>query len=143
MNVPEPVGRKVSEELRQRLEAARPEEAVRGIALLRADPTQPDSAQTKEMPSPSEFVSRTAWRETLNRRKEAAVQRALEPVLREIRRLGVTIVAGGRLSKTIVLEGRASSVVNVLSLDGVAHADVDRAVSLEGPERPRTGSTRS
>ena len=126
MDVPERVASKIEQGLRAKLVSAKPEDSLRIIARL----SSPVSVEKPETTRPSEFPSREEWRKDLISRQRGAVQQRVGPLLDRLRHLGVTIVAGGDLSETVVLVGHPPDIVKALELDGVAHADIDRALSL-------------
>ena len=125
MDVPRHVASKIEPSLEATLQSAGSQDVVRIVARL-ASPARSAS----EMPRPDAFRSREEWRKELISRKRTAVQQAAGPLLDRLKDLGVEVLAGGDLSETLVLQGRPTAIVQALELDGLAHADVDRAFSI-------------
>src|SRR5258708_38978456 len=94
MDVPGRVASKIDRDLEAKLLSAEPDESVRIVARL----SPAASSGRAETSHPSEFRSREDWRKDLIRRQRAAVQLNIGSLLESLRRLGVTIVAGGEVS---------------------------------------------
>lgn len=127
MDVPERVTAKLDTGLRRKLDEASSGESLRIVVRLLSPSPQaapPDEIRT------GAFPNRQEYRRELIRRRRAGTEGTFGGVIDRIRKLGVSVYGGG-LVQTVVLEGPAEGVVKALDLDEVAHADLDRPLTLD------------
>jgi hypothetical protein len=118
---------KIDPLLREKLQSARGNETIRVIMILGNDAEH--SSSRYRMPSPSQFSSRTAWRNALIERRRGQLADDIGSTLQRLRQLSLR-PQGGTLGHTVVVEGPIRSIAKSLELPGVRHASLDRPIEL-------------
>lgn len=123
--------------LRKALERATGEEFLSTLMLLRPESKESanDAPESTE-PDPSHFESREEYRGALIARQREMVSRGIEGTLQALADLSLR-PRGGSISHAVVVQGAARQILSALELPGVAHATLDRPVTLVEPQRPR------
>jgi hypothetical protein len=97
----------------------------------------PQDVEPTAKPDPSKYSSRTAWRRALIDRRRQWVTQHIEPIVRELRQLGLE-PRGGFLGQ-VVITGSPEQILAALQLEGVHEAWLDFKINLIEPTmlRPR------
>jgi hypothetical protein len=133
----EAIEAKIDPMLRTALEERPPSDVLRVVVVLGTDAS---SHREGPEPKPTDFESRTAYREALIKRAQSSQASAQAPVREELQKLGLTL-QGGHLGRALVVEGPASSVLEGLKLPGIRSATLDRPIAVDTPGRSgRKGS---
>jgi len=117
---------KIDPLLRERLRNAREDETIRVVMVLGED--EHSSRIDREM-HPSQFPSRTAWREALIKQRQSQLASEIGDTLEGLRERSLQ-PRGGTISHTVVVEGSVRDIVSSLELPGVRHASLDRPIEL-------------
>ncbi len=114
---------KIDRSLQSVLQTAPSDDRLRVIMELAA------SDDPNDAPDPSQFESRVAYRRALIERQSAAHASAQAPIREKLAELGLDL-KGGRLGRTLVVEGPVSGVLASLKLPEVHRAMLDREIDI-------------
>lgn len=117
---------KADPSLRDKLQRAPGDETIRVVMVLGNDES---GLRLEDQPHPSQYPTRTAWREALIQRRRLQVAGKIGDTLEDLRRLSLN-PQGGSLGTVVVVEGPASKIAKSLELPGVRHATLDMAIGL-------------
>ncbi len=117
---------KIDPLLREKLQGARGDETIRVVMVLGEDE---HSSRIDRQLHPSQFPSRTAWREALIKQRGSQLEDEIGDTLESLRRLSLQ-PRGGTIGRTVVVEGPVRDIVSSLELPGVRHASLDRPIML-------------
>ncbi len=117
---------KIDPLLREKLQSVGGDENIRVLMVLGEDER---SSRIEQQLRPSQFASRTAWREALIEQRRSQVADEIGNTLEDLRKLSLQ-PQGGTLGRTVVVEGSARDIATSLELPGVRHASLDRPIEL-------------
>ena len=127
---------KLDDELLAYLEAAHHSAEVRAIVSLARPEERHEQIVADERIDPKDFPSRSDYRRALIDRQQSAVKANVGETLEQLRRLDLDL-QGGKTTHTLVVVGTASNFAELLKLNGVRRAELDRDVSLGTLGAPR------
>ena len=87
---------------------------------------------------PNQFASRAAYRKELIACRQKELAKAHHETLAALTELDVH-PRGGKIGRTVVIEGTVSQVLSSLELPGVAQASLDRKIGLIQPRKEHKG----
>ena len=128
--------RKLDKPLKQVLQTAGEEEQIR--VLLQLDDGQ--KASTTPALQPKDFASRAEFRRAANEQRRQQLETATADTRKALDRLGVR-VRGGKLGRTVVVDGTAGQIAKTVALPGVKKAMLDREIEMEKSDRSRVDPT--
>lgn len=125
---------KVDQPLLESLSHEGGDRLIRVIMTLRADDTEDQSAQGPEDVQPSKYGSRESYRAALIERQRKLMALQLEQTRHSLESLALC-VRGGKLGRTVVVEGSAKQIASSLELPGVERVRLDIEIGLIEPRR--------
>jgi hypothetical protein len=136
MKVEKRLLQKADPRLREALASAEGREVIRAVVRLGAPGQEENGAASSEGLDPGAFESRQAYRKAQLARRQEEVSRDIGDTVRALDELSLA-PRGGKMGRTVVVEGPAHQVAAALGLPGVLHASLDRPMKLVEPRRRR------
>jgi hypothetical protein len=121
---------KVDPALRQALEQAEGHESLRTVMIVGSE----KPAKAENLPAPSGFPDRVAYRKALIETKQKQILAELSTVKSELAGRSLR-VKGGTTSRAVVVEGAAGDILSSLDLPDVHHASLDHKISIDKSKR--------
>jgi len=118
--------------LQDALGQAEEDEVFRVVMLLGSEGRDEEKRLIGQEPDPSQFPSRTAYRRVLIEQRQDQLADDIGQTLEALQGLSLA-PRGGKISRVVVVEGRAQQIVTALDLPGVQHASLDRPIELVEP----------
>jgi len=116
---------KADDALRRVLDSAKPNDPVRVVMILDPSATSP-RADEADLPKPSQFPDRIAYRQALIAKQKAARAESIGATIESLKDLSLR-VRGGEITRAVIVEGAAKDILTCLALPGV------RSVALDQP----------
>ncbi len=119
---------KADDALAAALRDADDDDGLRAIVELEASPSDDTPA-----PAPvraSDYTSRTTYRKALLDQRQQQLELSLGPTVEAIKRLGIEALGSKAASKTLVVQGPARTIAQMLEVSRVKAASLDRRLDL-------------
>ncbi len=121
---------KIEDLLCNALKEAEGNEVIRAVMVL--GPLGREPRHEEAPPEVLKFSSRTAYRQALIEDRQVKIGQAIGETWRQLADLKLN-PRGGKVGRTVVVEGPAQKILASLELPGVQHASLDRCIGLVAP----------
>jgi hypothetical protein len=127
MNVPSLQAQKADPALREALENAEGHETLRTVMVLGGETIASDDSSS---PQPDAFEDRTQYRQALISHQKNRLSQEIGAVKTQLRQRALNL-SGGTITRAVVVEGKASDLLDALELPGVRHASLDQPLIFD------------
>ena len=125
---------KIDSLLRDALRDAKGDEVLRAVMVLGPQGIDARKEYRDQELASSQFPSHEAYRKALIERRQSELVHDTGETRQALEDLSLSL-RGGKISKTVVVEGSARQILASLELSGVRHASLDQPIGLIAPRR--------
>lgn len=134
MKINKRIAKKADPLLLEALAEAEGDEVLRAVVLLDDGTDVGSEVSAGEQLEPSQFPSRFEFRRKLIEQRQAHLESEIGETLEKLSELSLS-PKGGKIGRSVVVEGPARQIAASLELPSVSHASLDRRIQLIGPRR--------
>ncbi len=133
---------KIDPLLQEALIDAEGDQLIRAVMVLGPENEEIERKYLGQKIEQAQFSSRESYRQALIERRKRQLEASIGNTLQALQELSLA-PRGGKITRTVVIEGQARQILEALHLPGVRHAILDQPIRLIEPRRRAAGKVRA